>query len=139
MKTRPWVTAFVLLILTGAAWLGLRRHIAKRRAAAFAERLKECKRRDAEMERQIGIIKRDANEQLKIGTDKAGIARFFVGHGIPFTVARSQAVGTLHTHGGCPPQGCGTDRYLIGVRVNVNDAGVAIADPVVVSLYEDCV
>jgi len=139
MKARKWIVASILLTLTGAAWLGLRHYIAKRRGAAFAEKLSECKRRDADVERQIEIIKREANEQLKIGTDRVAIARFFASHGIPFTVTPSEVIGTLQTHGGCPPQGCGTDRYLIGVRVKVNTAGVAISDPAVVALYEDCV
>ena len=139
MKTRKWIIALILLTLAGAAWLGLRHYTAKRREAAFAERLSECKRRDAEVERQFEIIKRDASDQLKIGTDRVAIARFFASHGIPFAATPSEVIGTLHTHGGCPPQGCGTDRFLIGVRVKVNTTGVAISDPAVVALYEDCV
>jgi hypothetical protein len=139
MRAKKRMIAVILLTLTGAAWIGLRHNIAKKREAAFTEKLNECKRRDAEVERQFEIIKRDASDQLKIGTGKVAIARFFASHGIPFTVSPSEVIGTLHTHGGCPPQGCGTDRYLIGVRVKVNTAGVAISDPVVVALYEDCV
>ncbi len=89
------------------------------------------------------MIKQDAHEQLKVGTKKDDVARFYTGHEIPFEVARfkdvgSEVIGTLYTIGGCAPLGCGTDNALIGVRVRVDVDGTVIGEPEVVDMYTDC-
>src|SRR5215472_8315511 len=45
-----------------------------------------CRQRNADLTRRIENIKRDAHEQLKIGTKKADVARFYTEHQIPFNV-----------------------------------------------------
>jgi hypothetical protein len=102
-----------------------------------------CRQRNVDLTQRIESIKKDAREQLKIGTKKADVARFYTQHKIPFEVASmpfkdGEAIGTLYTNGGCPPFGCGSDRLLIGVRVRVDADGTVIGEPEVVSMYTDC-
>ncbi|HVH69863.1 MAG TPA: hypothetical protein VNB49_01975 [Candidatus Dormibacteraeota bacterium] len=113
----------VILAVGGASWFGLKRIRCTRRSAAFT--------------RQIESIKRDARAQLKVGANKADVARFFVEHGIPFDISESQATGTLRTSG-CAPLGCGTDSAIIGVRVKLNGTGAVTDEPTVVGMYTDC-
>jgi hypothetical protein len=127
--SRRSVTVAAAIIFVGVGWFGLRqyrRHI-------------DCQQRNAAFERRIETIKQDAHEQLKIGTRKADVNRFFIGHGIPFDITRSEAIGTLNTTGGCAPLGCGTDRALIGVRVKIDADGTVTGEPVVIGMYVDCV
>jgi hypothetical protein len=98
-----------------------------------------CQQRDAAFERKIESIKQDASEQLKIGTKKADVSKFFVKHNMPFAITGSEAIGTLYTTGGCAPRGCGTDRALIGVRVKVDADGTVTGNPYVGGMYVDCV
>jgi hypothetical protein len=97
------------VVLAGASrfgWKQYRKHIACRdRRAAFA--------------RQIKSIEQAAHEQLKIGTKREDVSRFFTERGISFAIVESKAFGTLETLG-CAPFGCGTDAALIGVRVNLD-------------------
>ena len=104
-----------------------------------------CHQRNAEFARRIATIRQDADEQLKIGTKKAEVARFYTEHKIPFEVIMwpykgggYEAIGTLYTIGGCAPSGCGTDRALIGVRVKVDADGTVIGKAEVVDMYTDC-
>lgn len=109
-----------------------------------------CRQRNADFARRIERIKQDAHKQLKIGTKKDDVARFYTEHKIPFeivswpfkdgesVVTGTEAIGTLYTNGGCPPFGCGSDRALIGVRVRVDADGTVIGKPDVVSIYTDC-
>jgi hypothetical protein len=84
----------------------------------------------------VESIKQDAH-QLKIGTKRGDVSRFFAEHGIPFTVAYSEAIGTLQTSG-CAPFGCGADSALIGVRVKLDGASaVTTEEPTVVGMYTD--
>jgi hypothetical protein len=127
--SRRSVTVAAAIILVGVGWFGLRqyrRHI-------------DCQQRTSAFERRIETIKQDAHEQLKIGTRKADVNRFFTGHGIPFDITRSEAIGTLNTTGGCAPLGCGTDRALIGIRVKIDADGTVTDEPVVIGMYVDCV
>jgi hypothetical protein len=110
-------------ILAGGIWLE-RRHI-------------DCKRRSTAFVRQIEDIERGANEELRVGADKAAVARFYEKRGIHFSVNASEATGTLSTDG-CSPLGCGTDEALIGIRVKLNAQGTVIEAPQVVSLYTNC-
>lgn len=66
----------------------------------FGSKQYRCKRRDAEGSRRIEIVERDVREQLKVGTKKDAVARFYKEHEMPFEVARFddrefQAIGTL--------------------------------------------
>ena len=129
MKSVRWRIAIATAVVVIAVFcsFGLRdysRHIA-------------CERRGAAFTAQLESIERDAHEQLKIGTKKADAARFFAEHNIPFDFFASEARGTLYTSG-CAPFGCGTDSALIGVSVQLSQAGTVTDEPKVVSLYTDC-
>jgi hypothetical protein len=96
-----------------------------------------CKKRGAAFALQVETIKRDATEELRVGTNKADVARFFTVHNIPFAMLETEAYGTLRTSG-CAPLGCGTDRALIGVRVKFAATGTVTEVPKVVGMYQDC-
>jgi hypothetical protein len=123
--------AAAIFVAAGVSWIGLKQH--QRRQAQIA-----CMERDEALINRVESIKRDAHEQLKIGTKKEEISRFFTQHGIPFDITNSEAIGTLYTSG-CSPLGCGTDSALIGVRVNVSRTGTVTGEPTVVGMYTDCV
>jgi hypothetical protein len=132
VKTLKRTTTIVaaIVVIVGVSWFALKRIDCERRNAAFA--------------RKIEAIKQDAHEQLKVGTRKAEVSRFFAEHNIPFTIVSpeafgtSQAIGTLYTSGGCAPLGCGTDNALIGVRVNLDGTGTVTGEPTVIDMYTDC-
>ena len=117
------MTAAVVLI-SGIRWFGVKQH--------------RCKQPDAAFARKIEAIKHDAHDELKIGTKQADVARFFAEHSIPLTIVDSEAIGTLHTFGGCAPLGCGTNSALIGVRVKLDGTGSVAEEPKVVAMYTDC-
>jgi hypothetical protein len=95
---------------------------------AWKHQSDSCKERGAAFDRRVESIKQDAHEQLKIGTKRDAVSRFFTEHGIPSTVAGSEVTGTLYTSG-CSPRGCGADSALIGVRVNVDRTGIVTEEP----------
>ena len=119
--------ALAILAIAGLSWYGLSQY----------RKHKECKRRRTAFAWQIENIKRDAQGQLKVGTKKSEVSRFFADHGMPFSVVDSMAFGTLPTSG-CAPFGCGSDSAMIGVRVKLNYAGAVMEEPKVVDLYTDC-
>ena len=119
------------VVLAGLFWFGVREY--------------RCHRRNAEFANRIAVIRQDAQAQLKIGTTKADVARFYTAHQIPFEVVSLphkdegfEAIGTLYTTGGCAPVGCGTDDALIRVHVKVDATGTTIGEPEVVDMYTDC-
>jgi hypothetical protein len=120
---RHRVTVAAIVVIAGVSWFGLKGYHCKLRGAAFA--------------RQVESIKRDAAEELKIGTNKTEVARFFAEHKIPFAMLDSEAFGSLRTSG-CAPLGCGTDRAFIGVRVKLDGAGTVTEAPSVFGMYQDC-
>lgn len=124
---RGIATAAAIFFMVGLSWLVWNRIRCQLRGAAFARRIER--------------IKRDAQEQLKIGTEKAAVAHFFADHDIPLTVSNmlgaTYATGTIYTTG-CAPFGCGTDSALIGVRVKIDPGGNTMEKPEVVDLYTDC-
>jgi hypothetical protein len=83
-------------------------------------------------------LEREARESLKIGTKKDAVIRFFESQEIPVRFDRNEAIGEIHIHGGCAPKGCGTDDLLLGLRVHVDAAGTVLSEPVVVSMFTDC-
>jgi hypothetical protein len=64
---------------------------------------------------RVETLKREANESLQIGTKKDAVIRFFGSRSIPVTFVRNEAIGQIYIHGGCAPEGCGTDRLLLGL------------------------
>ena len=136
MKPLSWIISVAAaLVFAGSGCAGMKLH---------------CQRRNADLAQRIESIKQDAHKQLKLGTKKADVARFYAQHKIPFEVVSwpfkdgesevtgTEAIGTLYTSGGCPPFGCGSDRLLIGVRVRVDADGTIIGEPKVVDMYTDC-
>lgn len=137
MKPLGWgaFIAAAALVFSGFGCAGVRLH---------------CRQRNGDFAQRIESIKQDAQEQLKIGTKKDNVARFYAEHKIPFEIVSwpfkdgesevkgTAAIGTLYTSGGCPPFGCGSDRALIGVRVRVDADGTVVGKPEVVSMYTDC-
>jgi hypothetical protein len=123
-KSKFWaLIACGVAILAGVIWTGIGKL--------------QCRRRGEVLERQLKTVERDAKDQLKIGTRREDVAKFFDEHALPFTVAESTAYGTLYTIG-CAPFGCGTDRGMIGVRVKLDAAGAVAEEPRVVGMYVDC-
>lgn len=120
---RDRVALAAIIVVAGVTWFGLREYHCKLRAAAFA--------------RQVESTKRDAAEELKIGTNKSEVARFFAQHNIPFAMVESGAFGSLRTSG-CAPLGCGADTAFIGVRVKLDGAGVVTEARKVFGMYQDC-
>ena len=121
---RKLAVAIVGIAVAGVAWLGIKQSRCKQRNEVFAH--------------QVEIIKQDASEELKLGTKKADVIRFFAKHSIPFTIVGFEAYGTLETSG-CAPLGCGSDRAIIGVRVKLDGTGAVAETAVVVGVYTDCV
>jgi hypothetical protein len=85
----------------------------------------------------VETLKREVHEKLKIGAKKDAVIRFFAENGIPLSFSRDEASGTIYTTG-CAPSGCGSDAALLGLRVKVDEAGTVVPEPVVSSLYTDC-
>jgi len=91
--------AAAIVAIAGVSWFGLRQHNCQQRNAAFG--------------RQIETIKQDARAQIKRGTRKSDVARFFTEHNIPFSIVgpevfgTPEAIGTLATSekGTTPPRG----------------------------------
>lgn len=96
-----------------------------------------CKQRGTAFAARVEKLKQDAQEKLRIGTEKDVVIRFFAENGIALAFVRGEASGTISTTG-CAPAGCGSDSALIGLRVNVDDTGTTTAEPLVVALYSDC-
>jgi hypothetical protein len=77
----------VIVVIAGLSLFGLREYRCKLRGVVFA--------------RQVESLKRDAAEELKIGTNKSEVARFFAAHKIPFAILESEAYGSLRTTNVC--------------------------------------
>jgi hypothetical protein len=123
MMKRHRVALAAIGVIAGVSWFGLREY--------------HCKLRGAALARQVESIKRDAAEELKIGTNKIEVARFFAEHNISFAMLESEAFGSLRTLG-CAPLGCGTDRAFIGAHVKLDGAGTVTEAPRVFGMYQDC-
>lgn len=98
-----------------------------------------CKQRGAAYAERVDKLKRDALEQVSIGTDRDEVLRFFHENGLPVTFdsAASEYTGTIQTKG-CAPSGCASDDSLLGLRVRVDARGAVAAEPVVGALYTNC-
>jgi hypothetical protein len=96
-----------------------------------------CKQRGIAFNAQVDALERDAIDKLKIGTKKEDVIRFFAENKFPISFDRSFVTGTIYTLG-CSPNGCGTDQALIGLSVDLDEAGNVKSKPVVVGGYADC-
>ena len=103
-----------------------------------------CKRRESAFNSRVEHIKQDAKNSLKIGTKRNEVIDFFASEDIPISYeqieGRNEATGTISVHGdpACYSLACGDDAALIGVRVEVDENGTVVSDPVVVGMYTDC-
>jgi hypothetical protein len=120
---RKRVFIIVIVVVVAVSWFGLRQYNCQRRNAAFG--------------RQIEAIKQDAHEQLKLGTKKSDVSRFFAEHNISFNISESLASGFIETSG-CAPFGCGSDAALINVRVKLDEHGAVTEEAQVVGIYTNC-
>src|ERR1051326_7593300 len=96
-----------------------------------------CRQREAAYQAKAQSLERNAEQKLKIGTRKEDIERFFSENGLPLTFTLHEASGTIHTTG-CAPSGCGSDAAILGVRVEVDNAGTVVGKPVVGGIYTNC-
>lgn len=103
-----------------------------------------CKQRAADFRARVDRIKATARTSLKPGTKKADVKAFFDAEKISMNFAqfagRNQVSGQTYVKGlpECASVACGDDSTLIGVRVDVDENGTVVSDPVVVELYTDC-
>jgi hypothetical protein len=104
-----------------------------------------CKQRAADFQARVKRIKASAKISLKPGTKKADVTAFFASEGIPMdssyqTAGRNEVSGHIYVTGlaECSSVACGDDSALIGVRVDVDEDGTVLSDPVVVGMYTDC-
>lgn len=130
------------IVVASLSWFQISRHWNQ---AKLTRDTADCQQRDALFNQRVESLKKDAQEGLKIGTEKAGVSRFFTEHGFQLDITRFgakgplHAVGTLYTTGGCAPLGCGTNRVVIQLRVKIGADGAVASEPVVIVGYEDCV
>jgi hypothetical protein len=96
-----------------------------------------CKQRGVAYAARVEKLKRDAHQNLKFGTKKKDVTRFFAENGIPLSFIEGEATGTIYTTG-CAPSGCGSDDALLGLKVKVDKAGTVISEPVVGAIYTNC-
>jgi hypothetical protein len=122
--------AIALICVLG--WLGLDRY----------RSWTACKRREAEFDHRADVLERDADQRLGIGTKKSEVIQFFAEHGLPieFLEIGTQfvATGQVYTTGCAPAFACGSDRALLGLRVEVDPQGTVKSKPQVVPMYTDC-
>jgi len=83
-------------------------------------------------------LRQDAHEKLKIGTKKEAVIRFFAESELPVSFYRDEASGTVNVKG-CAPSGCGSDDFILLLRVHVDKEGTVISDAVVEGIYTNCV
>lgn len=96
-----------------------------------------CLKRRKALHQQIADLERDAQQQLRPGAPKSVLAQFFADRGMHVTIYSSEASGDLDASG-CSPVGCGTDAFIIIVRVKLDEAGVVKEAPRVSGLYTNC-
>jgi hypothetical protein len=103
-----------------------------------------CKQRAADFEAKVKRIEANAKVSLKPGTNKADVTSFFASEKIPmgsFQIGeRNEVSGQIYVTGlaECASVACGNDSALIGVRVDVDENGTVVSDPVVIGMYTDC-
>jgi hypothetical protein len=121
-----------IVVIATLSWFGLKQH--RRRLYRIA-----CREHNAAFQRQLESIEKDAHEQLKVGTTKGDVSRFFAEHGMPLVSTRGsepEVSGILHTTA-CAPPHCG-EGVLIRVQAKADSAGTITTEPTVDDLYDDC-
>lgn len=96
-----------------------------------------CKQREAAYQARVKSLERAALEQLKIGTKKEAVIRFFAENKFPITFDRSSATGRVYTTG-CSPAVCGTDEAVIDLSIELDEADSVKSKPVLIGLYTNC-
>jgi hypothetical protein len=96
-----------------------------------------CKQRGAAYQERVKSLEQAALDQLKIGTRKENVVRFFAENNFPISFDKYGASGTIRTTG-CSPAGCGTDEAVIDLEVKLDEADSVKAKPVVVGFYTNC-
>ena len=105
---------------------------------------KRCKQRALDFQSRVKQIEANAKMSLKLGTKKADVTAFFASENIPMgsykMAGKNVASGQIFITGltECASVACGDDSALIGVRVDVDENGTVVSDPVVVGMYTDC-
>lgn len=103
-----------------------------------------CKQRAADLEARVKRIEANAKVSLKPGTKKADVTNFFASEKIPMDSyqidGRNEVSGQIYFTGlaECASVACGDDSALIGVRVDVDENGTVVSDPVVIAMNTDC-
>ncbi|MCU1270792.1 MAG: hypothetical protein JWN74_2086 [Acidobacteriaceae bacterium] len=131
-RPNGFVRALVVVLICALAWFGVRQY----------RSWITCKRRGEQFNQRAEQLERNAKNRLKVGTHKSDVAQFFAENGIPVTFDRigytTFAMGTIYTSGCGPVLVCGSDRALIGLRVEVDSEGSVKGKPEVVPMYTDC-
>jgi len=96
-----------------------------------------CKQRGAAYQARVKSLEQAALDQLKIGTRKEDVVRFFAENNFPISFDKDGASGTVRTTG-CSPAICGTDEAVIDLEVKLDEAGSVKAKPVVIGFYTNC-
>jgi len=96
-----------------------------------------CTQRGTALQARVERLKRDAHEQLPIGTKKDAVKHFFQANEIPVIFDGDEATGIFHAQG-CAPSGCGSDSAEVRIGVGVDSNGTVVAEPVIRSMYADC-
>lgn len=103
-----------------------------------------CRQRGADFQARVQQIRAHAQASLRRGTREADVTRFFESEKIPMesyrVAGRNEVSGQIYFAGlaECASVACGDDAALIGVRVDVDENGTVVGDPVVVGMYMNC-
>jgi hypothetical protein len=103
-----------------------------------------CKQRAADFQARVKRIEANTKISLKPGTKQADVTSFFASEKIPMDsyqiAGRNEVSGQIYVKGlaECANVACGDDSALIGVRVDVDENGTVVSDPVVVGMYTNC-
>ena len=117
----------VLIVAAAAVWFGIKQYRTHVR----------CATRNAALRQRIENLRHDAHDQLRIGTNKDLIVRFFEEHQMRVTFSRGEAFGDFQILG-CAPFGCGADTATVGVSVAIDSEGTVSREPHVSGIYNDC-
>ena len=125
LLTRNKITIAVLVAL--AVFLGVRQYRSHMLCLARKDSLRKL----------VEGLTDDARGQLRPGTNKAGVVRFFQDHHMQVDFGYGIASGSFVTSG-CAPFGCGADTAIVGVSVKVNGDGMVVSEPQVSGMFNDC-
>jgi hypothetical protein len=122
----------LILLLIAAAWL----------AAAFWLHL-TCERHESAFQAKFEELRREAHEELKVGTTREEALGFFARNHLQATSTQSKIFGSITLSRGCARGlGCsiGPDGGLIHLEVSLDEQGRVNAEPLIREKYiGDCV